>query len=238
MAERTAAPRHLHLVGVLAFASGGVDIVTLMALGGAFTSVITGNLIFTGRAIGTESLAPALQAAMAIAGYVAGVAAGSKLAQVTGRRDSASAWPRRATTVLTAECGVLLAVNAAWIGYGAAPPAPAAHVMLIAAALALGMQGAATRAIAGAPSTTYMTGALTSLVESLAIGRRMNGDASAAIGLLALVAGAACGAVLVEHGRQFALLPPLIAVILVVTVKTCHHRAERNDEAVLSHAAS
>ena len=51
-----------------------------MAIGGAFTSVITGNLIFTGRAIGTTALTPAVHAILAVAGYIAGVAAGARLA--------------------------------------------------------------------------------------------------------------------------------------------------------------
>ncbi len=59
--------RHAPLVGLLTFTSGCVDVVTLMAIGGAFTSVITGNLIFIGRAIGTSSLTPALHAIMAVA---------------------------------------------------------------------------------------------------------------------------------------------------------------------------
>lgn len=222
--------RRTHLIGLLAFTSGCVDVVTLMALGGSFTSVITGNLIFAGRAIGTSSLAPAVHAILAVLGYVLGVAAGSRLRHVVGRSGPEADWPRASTRVLTAECAILLAVNIAWIGYGAAPSAIATDVMLTAAALALGLQGAAARAIAGNPSTTYMTGALTTLVEALATGKHRTADASAVVGLLALVAGAACGAVIVAHASRFALLPPLAALALVVAIKTGHHRAEQQTE--------
>jgi uncharacterized membrane protein YoaK (UPF0700 family) len=223
-------------VGLLAFTSGGVDVMTLMRLGGAFTSVITGNLVFAGRGIGTVTLYPAMYAALAVAGYIAGVAAASRLRQALDRRTTpktpdgtrpkTAAWPRSATGVLLAEWVVLAAVAVAWIGWNARPPAAAVDVLLIAAAGALGMQGAAARGISGNPSTTYMTGALTALVEALATGRRDAADAAAAAGLLMLAAGAACGAVLVEHASVAALLPPLAALLLVVVIKLRHHRGE------------
>ena len=121
-------PRHLFLVGLLTFASGCVDAVTLTVIGGAFTSVITGNLILVGRGLGTATLEPALHAIMAVAGYVLGVAIGSRLAQRAGRAEAAEPpveWPRRATIVLAAECVPLIAVNAGWIGYRAHPPGAA-----------------------------------------------------------------------------------------------------------------
>jgi uncharacterized membrane protein YoaK (UPF0700 family) len=219
--------RHALLVGLLTFTSGGVDVVTLLVIGGAFTSVITGNLIFIGRAVGTSSLNPALHAIMAVLGYVAGVAAGARLRQRLGRRAPRAAWPRSATLVLAAEALILAAVNVTWICYDAAPPGAATDALLVAAALALGMQGAAARAIEGNPSTTYMTGALTALVEALATGRHRSADASAAVGLLALVAGAASCAVLVEHVPRVALLPPLVSLLLVVLIKLRQHRAEQ-----------
>jgi uncharacterized membrane protein YoaK (UPF0700 family) len=230
--EQAERPRHPQLIGLLTFTSGCVDVVTLMVIGGAFTSVITGNLIFVGRAIGTSSLNPALHAVMAVAGYAAGVAAGARLRQLFDRRAPQAArpqvaWPRAATLVLVVESAILAAINIAWICYGAAPPGAATDLILIAAALSLGMQGAAARAIEGNPSTTYMTGALTALVEALATGRHRSADASAVVGLIALVAGAACSAVLVQHVSRVALLPPLAALLLVVGIKLRHHRAER-----------
>ena len=239
-AERAERPRHAHVhyIGLLTFASGCVDVVTLMMIGGAFTSVITGNLIFVGRAIGTTALTPAVHAILAVAGYILGVAAGSRLRlsfsrdrparghSAGGRSSLAQPWPPSATQVLAAECVLLAALNVAWIGYGAAPPALATDLMLTVAALALGMQGAAARGIEGNPSTTYMTGALTALVEALSTGRHRSADASAAVGLLTLVAGAACGAVLIRFAIRAALLPPLAALLLVVAVKLWQHRRE------------
>lgn len=215
------------LVGLLAFVSGGIDAVTLMSLGGAFTSVVTGNLVFAGRGIGTASLYPALYAVLAVAGYIAGVAAGSRIRLALDRRERPmNPWPRSATGVLLVEWVILAGVNVAWIGWHADPPADAGKVLLIAAALALGLQGAAARGVKGNPSTTYLTGALTTLVERLATGGLRGADAMAAAGLLMLVAGAACGAVLVSRAGQAALLPPLAALLLVVVIKLRHHQAE------------
>jgi uncharacterized membrane protein YoaK (UPF0700 family) len=218
------------LVGLLTFTSGCVDVVTLTLIGGAFTSVVTGNLIFVGRAIGASSLTPALHAVLAIVGYAAGVAAGSRLAYLAGRSTPAAAWPKKATIVLSVECVFLLAANVVWIGYGAHPPGVATEVLLVALALSLGMQGAAARTIAGNPSTTYMTGALTALVEALSTGRARGVEVPAAVGLVTLVAGAASGALLVEHASRVALLLPLAALLLVVAIKTRHHGAERRTQ--------
>jgi uncharacterized membrane protein YoaK (UPF0700 family) len=219
--------RHLHLVvGLLTFASGCGDVVALMALGGAFTSVITGNLIFVGRAVGTRSLSPALHAAMAVLGYVAGVAIGTLLSRISERAaPSAAAWRQRATGVIAAECCLLVAINAIWLGYHADPPISVADSLLTAMAGALGMQSAAARVLEGAPSTTYLTGALTNLVMALATGKRRQVDAFAMIALVALVAGAACSAAIVTSARSAALLPPLAALVLVFAVRARHHRA-------------
>jgi uncharacterized membrane protein YoaK (UPF0700 family) len=237
MPEPAERRRHVHLIGLLTFATGGIDVVALMVIGGSFTSVITGNLIFIGRAIGTSSLSPALHAIVAVAGYVAGVAVGSRLSQLPSRRGRQGPWPRSATQVLVVEWVMLAALNIAWICYDAAPPAAATDVLLVTAALALGMQGAAARSIKGNPSTTYMTGALTTLVEALFTGGRRTADASAAVGLLCLVAGAACSAVLVEHASRAALLPPLAALALVVVVMLREHGREQHREAGPRHAA-
>ena len=86
-------PRYLHLVGLLTFASGSVDVISLLALGGTFTSVVTGNLIFIGRAIGSNSGSAAFHAGLAVVGYILGVGAGSRLARATDRTLPRPPWP-------------------------------------------------------------------------------------------------------------------------------------------------
>ena len=67
MPEQSRRPPPAYLVGLLTFTSGCVDVVTLMALGGVYTSIVTGNLVLVGRAIGTSSLSAALHVVMAVA---------------------------------------------------------------------------------------------------------------------------------------------------------------------------
>ena len=66
---------------------------------------------------------------------------------------------------------VLAAINITWIVYDGKLSSGPATALLLGAAVALGMQSAAARAIDGTPSTTYMTGALTTLIEAVATGR-------------------------------------------------------------------
>src|SRR6478672_12082384 len=100
-------PRHTYLVGLLTLASGSVDVISLLALGGTFTSVVTGNLIFIGRAIGSNSGSAAFHAALAVVGYILGVGAGSRLGRATDRTLPRPPWPVRVTLVLVIECVVL-----------------------------------------------------------------------------------------------------------------------------------
>jgi uncharacterized membrane protein YoaK (UPF0700 family) len=77
-----------------------------------------------------------------------------------------------------------------------------------------------------------MTGALTNVIEAMATGQPRQADPTALIGLLTLVAGAACSAVLFEHARALALLPSLLAVGAVAVVKLRHHAQERQQPAL------
>jgi uncharacterized membrane protein YoaK (UPF0700 family) len=225
-------PRHTYLVGLLTFASGSVDVISLLALGGTFTSVVTGNLIFVGRAIGSNSGSAAFHAGLAVVGYILGVGAGSRLARATDRTLPRPSWPVRATVVLVVEWVVLAAINITWIVYDGKLSSGPATALLAGAAVALGMQSAAARAIEGTPSTTYMTGALTNVIEAIATGQARRVDLTALIGLLTLVAGAACSALLFEHARALALLPSLLAVGAVAVVKLRHHARERQQPAL------
>jgi uncharacterized membrane protein YoaK (UPF0700 family) len=226
------AQRHIYLVGLLTFASGSVDVISLLALGGTFTSVVTGNLIFVGRAIGSNAGSAAFHAGLAVVGYILGVGVGSRLARTTDRTLPRPPWPVRATVVLAIEWALLAAINIVWITYDGKLSSGPATVLLLGASVSLGMQSAVARAIDGTPSTTYMTGALTNLIEAIATGRARQADPTALIGLVTLVAGAACSAVLFEHARALALLPCLLAVGAVAIVKLRHHARERRQPAL------
>jgi uncharacterized membrane protein YoaK (UPF0700 family) len=217
------------LTGALAFASGSLDATALMGLGGAFTSVVTGNLVFTGRALGAWTGTTVAYPVTAVVGFIGGVAVGTWFAGRASPGSGDRHWPRRATWVLALESLILVVLNIAWLGYGGRPTGVAAGSLLFFAALALGAQSAAARNISGTPSTTYMTGALTTLIEALCRGRRA--DPSAVFGLVGLVSGAAVSAALVTRLRPAALLPALLAIAVVLAVKLRDHSQEDRDDA-------
>ena len=64
----------------LTFASGAMDVASFTRLGSVFTSVMTGNIVLWGLAAARGSLTLASHTAVAIVGYITGVAAGSRIA--------------------------------------------------------------------------------------------------------------------------------------------------------------
>jgi uncharacterized membrane protein YoaK (UPF0700 family) len=75
------AGRVLTVIAVaLTFASGAMDVASFTRLGNVFTSVMTGNIVLWGLAAARGSLTLASHTAVAVAGYIAGVAGGSRIA--------------------------------------------------------------------------------------------------------------------------------------------------------------
>jgi uncharacterized membrane protein YoaK (UPF0700 family) len=75
----------------LTFASGAMNVASFTRLGSVFTSVMTGNIVLWGLAAARGSLTLASHTAVAIVGYVAGVAAGSRIAVGSGAADATGA---------------------------------------------------------------------------------------------------------------------------------------------------
>ena len=71
----------------LTFGSGATDVASFTRLGGVFTSVMTGNIVLGGLAVAERSLSLASHTAVSIAGYIAGVAAGTWIAHGFKRAD-------------------------------------------------------------------------------------------------------------------------------------------------------
>jgi uncharacterized membrane protein YoaK (UPF0700 family) len=78
----------------LTFASGAMDVASFTRLGTVFTSVMTGNIVLWGLAVARGSLTLATHTAVAIIGYISGVAGGSRIAvgaRATGARAAVNA---------------------------------------------------------------------------------------------------------------------------------------------------
>jgi uncharacterized membrane protein YoaK (UPF0700 family) len=64
----------------LAVTSGATDAIGFLALGGVFTSVLTGNMVMLGISVGRADSALAGHVAVAVVSYIAGCALGARIA--------------------------------------------------------------------------------------------------------------------------------------------------------------
>lgn len=213
------------MVTLLCIVSGSLDAISFLALGEAFASVMTGNIVFLGVAAGTRDPHLALFCGIAIAGYVLGTVAGSWLVEHWKTTAETRIWPARVTKTLGVQFGVLLAASIAWICLGGEPADDFKIVFLLVAAGMMGIQGAAVRQVGVPVSTTYMTGALTTLLEAIVTRRPFSSTESSAVGgLLSLALGALLGSLALAFLRAFALLVPMFALGAVLAIRLTNHK--------------
>ncbi len=214
---RTVADRRRdnNLVAVLAVATGALDAISFLGLGGVFTSVMTANMVLLGLSAGTRDGALALHAGAALTGFVVGGLAASRFARPADQ--PARVWPVRVTVMLAVEAAVLAGVTAGWEAAAARPSGPEQLVLVTGAAVAMGIQSAAVRAL-GVPglSTTYLTGTLTAVLGDLAAARGSASLRRRVVLLIMLVAGAAVSGVLVTQAPRLAPLIPLALLAGVI----------------------
>jgi uncharacterized membrane protein YoaK (UPF0700 family) len=194
------------LVVTLAVVSGATDAIGLLALGGAFTSVMTGNMVLLGVSISQGDGGRAASSVGAILAFVAGAALGARVAGTP--REGDPIWPRAVTAGLLVELAFMAAYAVGWWATGGAPGTGAAFALLLATAIGLGIQSSTVQrfGVSGL-STTYMTGTLTTVVIRLATGRGVKEVWHSVEVLLGLISGAVAGTLLV-------LLAPLAAPVL------------------------
>jgi len=211
---------HLALVALTA-GTASLDVTAFFRLGGVFASVMTSNLVFVGVAVVKTEAAFGIRCAVAILSYIVGVGLGSAIAPPSGRENRLGTRPL--SLLLTGELAVLLGYAIWWMALDGRPVGWARLALLGAIALAMGSQSAAARQL-GNPNagTTYLTGTLTSLVSSLAARHRPDPESVAV--LVALVAGAAAGAGLLEAAP---ITVPLLALAGVGTAVALSWRLAR-----------
>jgi uncharacterized membrane protein YoaK (UPF0700 family) len=209
--ETPAQRRRQLFVAFLTVNSGATDAIGFLALGGAFTSVMTGNLVLFGISIARSDWTLSGHTAAAIVAYVAGCAIGTRVAGTT--TDGQAVWPRRVTVALCVQLLIYAGYVTGWWVTGARPDNVVQVVLLSATAVALGMQSAAVQrfGVSGL-SSTYMTGTLTTVVVRLSSGHRVRDVSGALLTLVGLVLGAVVAALLVEHVRMCAPLCQLAAL--------------------------
>lgn len=202
------------LVVVLSLVTGAVDAIGLLRLGGVFTSVMTGNMVFLGVSTATHDASLALHTGDAFIGYVLGSFLGARVAGHA--EDETHPWPRPIVATLLFEFAVMAAFTAWWELVGAAPSSATTYVLLAMNAGALGIQSAAVlRFGINGLSTTYMTGTLTQFIASLTK-RREAFQARSALILLGIIAGSAIGALSAVYSPRFAPFVPTLLLGFVV----------------------
>ena len=212
----------------LTFGSGAADVASFTRLGSVFTSVMTGNIVLLGLAVAQGSLTLASHTVVSIAGYIAGVAAGTWIARgVKGREagsgsGEAGVLPAHVTWVLLAELTLLAGFTAGWEVSGASPAGWAQFALLATLAAAMGVQSSAVNDMGLTQvSTTYLTGTLTGLVSSLVSRGQDTPHGLRRFGvLIGLVAGASLCGLFVATAADAVPVLPLAALVTTLVLAT------------------
>lgn len=205
------------LVVPLAIASGATDALGFLALGSAFTSVMTGNMVLFGIAVAHRDTSALLLTAVAIGAFVAGAGIGAHLAGTPQKGDPV--WPHAVTVALRWELALFTAFACAWWILDSTPPSEFFLPLLAVNAAALGLQSSAIQrfGVSGL-STTYLTGTLTHVMIGLVSGHGLRAIGHSAALLAGLVVGAALGAALIRFAPAAFPLTQLLTVGGVLAV--------------------
>ena len=202
------------LIVVLTVVTGATDAMAFEKLGNVFTSVMTGNMVLLGLSLGKWDITPVLHVAAALLAFVAGTAAGARIAGHPAANDSL--WPPRLTTALCCEWVLFFGFAALWEIHESRASGALEVVMLMVCAVALGIQSSAILRLGlSGLSTTYLTGTLTTVFHAMAHGHFGRDTFHRLAILIALVVGAVIGGTLALNQPRFA---PCIQLILLACV--------------------
>jgi uncharacterized membrane protein YoaK (UPF0700 family) len=204
------------LLVALTVSTGAVDAISWLALDKVFSAFMTGNLAFLGFRAG-DAVGPSVPRVLAaVAAFALGAALSARV--VARTKGDGIVWPHRVTAAL----GLALVVQGAflilWVAVDAHPSSRAGDVLIAVSSLAMGMQTSAIFSLGvRAVFTTAATATLAALSGDLADWSSSSAERRrlAAV-IVGLVAGAAIGALLVDHARTWAPVFPLAVTTLVV----------------------
>ncbi len=191
------------LLCLLTAITGIVDAVSFLALGHVFVANMTGNVAFIAFAVAGATNLSIGGSLLALVAFMLG-------ALVAGQWSAKLQAARMARLGLVAKGCLTAAALALVVVAGTEGAVRYATIVLL--AVAMGIQGAVVRRIAGGePSTNVLTTTLTALAADAPIGGAHGPAAHRVLALLALLAGAGAGAALVLHaGVEAALVFALV----------------------------
>ncbi|MCW2505443.1 MAG: hypothetical protein JWO79_3727 [Actinomycetia bacterium] len=211
------------LMLLLTVVTGLVDAFSYLVLGHVFVANMTGNVIFAGFGIAGAPGFSLTATAVAVAAFTAGAALGGRVLH--------SVRPHRARILqLAGAVQTLLLTGAFLVAEVTGAPAGAGSRGLLIALLGVGMgvQNAATRALAVPDlTTTVLTLTLTGTAADSRLARGAGSKAGRRLlSMAAMFLGGLIGALLVLHGQPALAL--LLAILLLVIVSGTAGRLTRS----------
>jgi uncharacterized membrane protein YoaK (UPF0700 family) len=196
----------------LTAATGINDAVGYLGLDRVFTGNMTGNVVILGMALlGADGL-PVIGPLVALAGFLAGAAAGGRALKGTD-----GGWTHRVTVLFATTALTELVVGVGLLAGLRADDRAVQLVVTAAAAAAMGLQAATARFLAVRDVTTVVvTSTLTGLASDSVLGANAGGSSVRRLAAVALIlAGAAVGAALVkwEVGAGFVVAGVVTALV-------------------------
>ncbi|QAY73064.1 DUF1275 domain-containing protein [Agromyces protaetiae] len=234
MSAATASPGYAIPVGVehrfsavavvLSFAAGATDAFAFLLLGGIFTANMTGNLVLAGLVERAGYPMVVVGASVAIVAFAVGVYGAIRIAKPSAVPSS------RLVVVLAITSALQAAVLVGWLVSPHPLPVMMQVAMIALSALAMAGQTGVARRIEprSGVTTTFVTGTLTNLMADFADRKPQAAGVRVSV-ILALVAGALCGALLVgvhpALGAALPLVPSLAGLaILAMAVASAHRK--------------
>jgi uncharacterized membrane protein YoaK (UPF0700 family) len=228
---KLARPPHqvMTLIAVLlTFASGATDVASFTKLG-VFASVMTGNIALFGLSLAKGSVSLGAHTAVAVGGYMVGVAAGTRVAwfhafltgspRPSGERSRKDMpWPPHVTMAVLLEFLLVSLFSAGWEITGGNPAGATQYLMLAGIACGMGIQASAVLDMdLREVSTTYLTGTLTGLIAAVASPGRKAGLRRPGV-LIGLAIGAVLSGILVAYLPALMPALPLAALATVIVL--------------------
>jgi len=219
--RRTAPPMGTHLrdglLVALAVSSGAVDAISWLGLGKVFSAFMTGNLAFVGFGVGGADGPPVGRTLVALAAFAVGAAIAARVVRTA---EADRPWPPRVVAALALSLALQVLFLAVWLSVDADPSTLVGDLLVALSSLAMGMQTIAIFSLGVRASfTTAATATIAVLMGDLAGWASARAERLRLVALLAaIVAGAALGALLVDHARHWAPLLPIALTAAVVAV--------------------